>query len=45
MRRRVPSLEKAKRLISYQPTRTLELIINDVAEQFREELKTESAIA
>ncbi|MDQ3712374.1 MAG: GDP-mannose 4,6-dehydratase [Acidobacteriota bacterium] len=45
MRRRVPSLEKAKRLIDYQPTRTLELIINDVAEQFREELKTESAIA
>jgi len=45
MRRRVPSLEKARRLISYQPTRTLELIINDVAEQFREELKTESAIA
>jgi UDP-glucose 4-epimerase len=45
MRRRVPSLEKAKRLINYQPTRTLELIINDVAEQFREELKTESAIA
>ncbi|MBA3601397.1 MAG: GDP-mannose 4,6-dehydratase, partial [Acidobacteria bacterium] len=33
MRRRVPSLEKAKRLIGYQPTRTLELIINDVAEQ------------
>ncbi len=45
MRRRVPSLEKAGRLIGYQPTRTLELIINDVAEQFREELKTESAIA
>ncbi len=45
MRRRVPSLEKAERLIGYQPTRTLELIINDVAEQFREELKTESAIA
>jgi UDP-glucose 4-epimerase len=45
MRRRVPSLEKAKRLIGYQPTRTLEQIINDVAEQFREELKTESANA
>ena len=45
MRRRVPSLEKAKRLIGYQPTRTLDEIINDVAEQFREELKSESANA
>ncbi len=45
MQRRVPSLEKAKRLIGYQPTRTLETIINDVAEQFREELKTETAKA
>lgn len=45
MRRRVPSLEKANRLIGYQPTRTLEQIINDVAEQFREELKTETANA
>ncbi len=45
MQRRVPSLEKAKRLIGYQPTRTLETIINDVAEQFREELKSESANA
>ncbi len=45
MRRRVPSLEKAKRLLGYQPTRTLEQIINDVAEQFREELKTETANA
>jgi UDP-glucose 4-epimerase len=45
MRRRVPSLEKAKRLIGYQPTRTLEDIINDVAEQFRKELKSETAIA
>lgn len=45
MQRRVPSLEKAKRLICYQPTRTLEQIINDVAEQFREELKTETANA
>ncbi len=43
MQRRVPSLEKAKRLVGYQPTRTLETIINDVAEQFREELKTETA--
>ncbi|MGI8554964.1 MAG: GDP-mannose 4,6-dehydratase, partial [Pyrinomonadaceae bacterium] len=45
MMRRVPNLEKAKRLIGYQPTRTLENIINDVAEQFREELKTETAAA
>ena len=45
MRRRVPSLEKAGRLLGYQPTRTLEQIINDVAEQFREELKTETANA
>ncbi len=35
MQRRVPSLEKAKRLVGYQPTRTLEDIINDVAEQFQ----------
>ena len=45
MQRRVPSLEKAERLVGYQPTRTLETIINDVAEQFREELKSESAKA
>ena len=45
MQRRVPSLEKAKKLVGYQPTRTLEDIINDVAEQFREEIKTETANA
>lgn len=45
MQRRVPSLEKAKRLIGYQPTRTLDDIINDVAEQFREELKSETVPA
>jgi UDP-glucose 4-epimerase len=45
MMRRVPNLEKARRLIGYQPTRTLENIINDVAEQFREELKSETANA
>ncbi|CAN5614781.1 NAD-dependent epimerase/dehydratase family protein [soil metagenome] len=45
MQRRVPSLEKAARLIGYQPTRTLEDIINDVAEQFREEIKSETASA
>src|SRR5215470_1816809 len=37
MRRRVPSLEKAKKLIGYQPTRSLETIINDVADEFRRE--------
>ncbi len=35
MQRRVPSLEKAARLIGYKPTRTLENIINDVAAEFR----------
>jgi UDP-glucose 4-epimerase len=45
MQRRVPSLEKAKKLIGFQPTRNLEDIINDVAEQFREEIKTETANA
>ena len=45
MQRRVPSLEKAKKLVGYQPTRTLDDIINDVADQFREELKTDSANA
>jgi UDP-glucose 4-epimerase len=33
MQRRVPSLEKARRLIGYQPTRTLSDIINDVASE------------
>lgn len=41
MRRRVPGLEKAKKLIGYQPTRSLADIINDVASEF----KTESAAA
>ncbi len=45
MQRRVPSLEKAKRMLGYQPTRTLDEIINDVAEQFRDELKSETANA
>jgi len=36
MQRRVPSLEKAKRLIGYQPTRTLDDIINDVANELRQ---------
>jgi len=38
MRRRVPSLEKAKKLIGYQPTRSLNDIINDVAAEYRKEL-------
>src|SRR5687768_3683471 len=37
MQRRVPSLDKAKRLIGYQPTRSLDDIINDVANEFRKE--------
>lgn len=45
MQRRVPALEKANRLIGYKPTRTLDDIINDVAEQFREEIKSETAAA
>ncbi len=45
MMRRVPNLAKAQRLIGYQPTRTLANIINDVTEQFREEIKTETASA
>src|SRR5215204_3517516 len=45
MQRRVPSIDKAKRLIGFQPTRTLENIINDVADEFREEFKSEIANA
>ena len=36
MQRRVPSLDKAKRLIGYQPTRSLDDIINDVAAEARQ---------
>lgn len=39
MQRRVPSLEKAKRLLGYQPTRSLDDIINDVAAEARRELQ------
>lgn len=35
MRRRVPSIDKAKQLIGFQPTRTLDDIINDVANELR----------
>lgn len=45
MQRRVPSLEKSHRLIGYRPTRTLEDIINDVAEEFRREIKSEGTAA
>ncbi len=45
MQRRVPCIEKAQKVIGFQPTRTLEDIINDVAEQFREEAKTDSQSA
>lgn len=40
MQRRVPCLDRAKELIGYQPTRTLDNIINDVADEFRKELKS-----
>ena len=45
MQRRVPCIDKAKALIGFQPTRTLENIINDVADEFREELRSEIANA
>lgn len=41
MRRRVPSLEKAARLISYHPTRDLQTIIQDVATEMREQAGVE----
>ncbi|MFN6963769.1 MAG: NAD-dependent epimerase/dehydratase family protein [Pyrinomonadaceae bacterium] len=37
MQRRVPSLEKARRLIGYRPTRSLAEIINDVAADYRQQ--------
>jgi UDP-glucose 4-epimerase len=36
MQRRVPSLEKARQLIGYRPTRSLNEIINDVAAEARQ---------
>ncbi len=36
MQRRVPNLDKARRLIGYQPTRSLDDIINDVAVDLRQ---------
>ena len=35
MRRRVPSLEKARKMLGYQPTHSLDDIINDVAADMR----------
>ncbi|HTH50558.1 MAG TPA: GDP-mannose 4,6-dehydratase [Pyrinomonadaceae bacterium] len=35
MQRRVPSLDKARRMVGYQPTRSLDDIINDVAAEMR----------
>ena len=34
MQRRVPSLEKAERMIGYKPTRSVDMIINDVAAEY-----------
>ncbi|HZH33598.1 MAG TPA: GDP-mannose 4,6-dehydratase [Pyrinomonadaceae bacterium] len=45
MQRRVPSLDKAHRLIGYQPTRSLTDIINDVADEFRRETQTANSAA
>jgi UDP-glucose 4-epimerase len=42
MKRRVPSLEKAARLVGYKPTRTLDDIINDVAAEFRKDSTAQS---
>ena len=44
MQRRVPSLEKAARLIGYKPTRTLSDIINDVGQEFRREMDAANSI-
>jgi UDP-glucose 4-epimerase len=45
MQRRVPSIEKAQKYIGFEPTRTLNDIINDVANEFRQEAKTDSQSA
>jgi UDP-glucose 4-epimerase len=42
MQRRVPNLAKANKLIGFKPTRTLVNIIEDVSEQFRDELNIKS---
>ncbi len=43
MRRRVPSLEKAAKLVGYKPTRTLDDIINDVARELKQSAGIASA--
>ncbi len=42
MQRRVPSLEKARNLIGYKPTRSLADIINDVADEYRKTTDTQT---
>jgi UDP-glucose 4-epimerase len=43
MQRRVPALDKARRLVGYEPTRTLDDIINDVAAEMRPTATTMNA--
>jgi UDP-glucose 4-epimerase len=43
MQRRVPSLEKARRLVGYKPTKTLDDIINDVAAEMGLSSQTQNA--
>ena len=45
MQRRVPSIDKANGLFGFQPTRTLKDIINDVADEFKAEFKSDSQSA
>ena len=45
MQRRVPCLDKAASLLGYRPTRDLEAIINDVANEYRKNLAKEAAQA
>lgn len=45
MQRRVPCIDRARDLIGFKPTRTLEDIINDVAADFREKQKTSAETA
>lgn len=45
MRRRVPCLDKVRKLIGYNPTRSLEDIINDVAREFRQSKEVEEVLA
>ena len=45
MQRRVPDIAKANRLIGFKPTKTLDNIITDVVNEFRETLKSDSVKA